>query len=373
MGCERGRATRRPFSCNERAVRVVIIGAGVMGCGAALELSRLGVRDIVVLERAVAGAEASSAAAGMLAAQVEAGSPDELATYVRARDGYAGWAAELRERTGVDIAHRRSGALDVATTEAELPKLAELVASSRAAGLRAELLDSRAALDIERELSPSLAGAAWFPEEASVDPPQLLRALVAAIDHAGVRIESGVSVARILERAGRCVGVATEGHGTFEADAVILAAGSWSSLVPGIPAFVPKVRPIRGQLVMLEERPPRLRTIVFQDKSYAVPRGDGRVVCGSTMEDVGHRREVTAAGVSAILSSAIAMVPRLGVAELSRVWCNFRPRVEEGPQVGASALPGLFLATGHHRNGILLAKVTAETVARAVLDQAAPT
>ena len=118
---------------------------------------------------------------------------------------------------------------------------------------------------------------------------------------------------------------------------------------------------------MLEERPPRLSVIAFLGSAYVVPRGDGRVVCGSTMEDVGHRREVTAAGVAQILGTAMRIAPSLGAAELSRTWCNFRPHAEGGPQVGRSPLPGLLLATGHHRNGILLAKHTAERVAGAVL------
>ncbi|MBX3204381.1 MAG: FAD-dependent oxidoreductase [Labilithrix sp.] len=350
-------------------MRVVVIGAGVMGCAAALELSRRGVGDVVVLERAVPGAEASSAAAGMLAAQVESKSDDERAMFVRARDGYAAWATELRELTGVDVGYKKSGVLELATHGDELARLARVVGESRAAGLRAEMVDVAGALAIERELAASeLAGAAWFPDEAQVDPPRLLRALVAAVARAGVAVKSGATVTSILEEGGRCAGVALDGREVLHADAVVLAAGSWSSLVPGVPSALPAVRPVRGQLVMLEERPPRLSTITFLDGAYVVPRGDGRVVCGSTMEDVGHRREVTAAGVSAILAAAMRIAPGLGAAELARVWCNFRPHAEGGPQIGRSPLPGLFLATGHHRNGILLAKLTAEQVAGALLD-----
>jgi len=348
-------------------VRVVVIGAGVMGCATALELASRGVRDIAVLERAVPGAEASSAAAGMLAAQVESSSDEERALFVRARDAYVTWAAELRERTGVDIGHRKTGILELATTDEELATLAPLVEASRSSGLRAELVNGSGVLEIERELSPKLAGAAWFPDEAQVDPPQLLRALVAAIARAGVTVKSGATVSSIVEEGGRCVGVALDGREVLRADVVILAAGSWSSLVPGVPSTVPLVRPVRGQIVMLEERPPRLSTIAFLGKGYVVPRGDGRVVCGSTMEDVGHRREVTAAGVASILSTATRIAPSLAAAEFARAWCNFRPHAEGGPQVGRSPLPGLFLATGHHRNGILLAKHTAERVADAVL------
>jgi glycine oxidase len=348
-------------------VRIVIVGAGVMGCASAVELSRRGVKDIVILERAVPGAEASSAAAGMLAAQVESKNEDERATYVRARDDYASWAEELRDSSSVDIGYRRTGLLDLAATDEELIALRARVSSDRAAGLRAELLDGSAARGVERELAPDLLGAAYFPDEAQVDPPQLLRALAATIARTPIVVKSGATVSSLIEEGGRCVGVSLDGRDILRADAVILAAGSWSSLVPGLPRSLPTVRPVRGQLVLLEERPPRLSTIVFLGGGYVVPRGDGRVVCGSTMENVGHRREVTAGGVRSILDAAVRIAPALADAELSRAWCNFRPHVEGGPQIGASSLPGLYLATGHHRNGILLAKATATRVAEAVL------
>ncbi len=349
-------------------MRVVVIGGGVMGCASALELARRGVRDVIVLERAVPGAEASSAAAGMLAAQVEAGDRAELERYAAARAKYEAWAMELREATGIDIGHRRSGILETARDEAMLAAMRERVALQRSIGLRAEVVDGQAARAIEPELAPGFAGAAFYEDEAQVDPPQLLRALVTAASRAGVVLRSGTTVSSIVHEAGRCTGVALDGREVLGADAVVLAAGSWSSLVPGVPLEVPKVRPIRGQLVMLEERPPRLSRIVFANHTYVVPRGDGRVVCGSTTEDVGHRREVTAGGVHGILSAAFAIAPGLARAELGRAWCNFRPQsTDGGPLVGRSPVEGLFLATGHYRNGILLAKVTAEEVARDVV------
>jgi glycine oxidase len=351
-------------------MRVVIVGGGVMGCATALELATRGVHDIVVLERSVPGAEASSAAAGMLAAQIESRDEEELASFVRAREAYAGWAVALREGTGIDIGHRRSGVLALARTGAELARLQATVEVQRAAGLRAELVDAAGARKLERELTHAIVGAAHYPDEAQVDPPQLLRALVVAATRAGVVMRSGTTVAKLLTEGGRCVGVQLAPNEITRADAVVLAAGSWSSLVPGVPDELPPVRPVRGQLVMLEERPPRLASIVFEGHAYVVPRGDGRVICGSTMENVGHRREVTAAGVQGILSAAIAVAPRLGEAELIRSWCNFRPAMASGtPLIGESPLPGLFLATGHYRNGILLAKATADAVADAVLDR----
>ncbi|HSQ67907.1 MAG TPA: FAD-dependent oxidoreductase, partial [Polyangiaceae bacterium] len=173
----------------------------------------------------------------------------------------------------------------------------------------------------------------------------------------------------LLSEGDRCLGVALD-SGELRADATVLAAGSWSSLVAGLPAGLPAVKTVRGQLVQLDERPPRVRAIVFGPGGYVVPRGDGRVICGSTMEQVGYRREVTAAGVHGILRTALALVPSLGDAQLGPAWASFRP-FADAPLIGASPLPGLFLATGHHRNGILLAPETGARVAALVLGESA--
>ncbi len=351
-------------------MRVAIVGAGVMGCASALALAARGA-SAVVLERAVPGAEASSAAAGILGAQAELHGPlreQNASLFARARDAWGPWSLELREATGIDVGHRVSGVLRVAFAEAERAELARDVAWQQSRGLRAELLDTAGALAIEPQLTPEVLAAAFFADDGQVDPPALLRALVAAAArNTRITIQSGTTVQRLLVEEQRCVGVALD-DGVLRADAVVLAAGSWSSLVPGVPSSLPAVRPVRGQMLLLDERPPRLRTIVFGASAYVVPRGDGRVVCGSTMENAGFRKEVTAAGLAAILSGALACVPSLGAAQFSSAWSNFRPHVEgDVPLIGASPLPGLFLATGHHRNGILLSKITADAVASAIL------
>ena len=353
--------------------RVAIVGAGVMGCAAALGLRARGV-DVVLLERAVPGAEASSAAAGILGAQAESHAPgDAFALFRRAREAYGAWAEELRAASGgIDVGYRRSGVLQLAWNEREHAELAAAVRWQTAAGARAELLEGAAARAIEPELSSRAVAAAYFPDDAQVDPPRLLRALAAAAIRGGVELRSHVTVERLAIEGGRCVGVVLGGE-TLRADATVLAAGSWSSLVPGVPAELPKVFPARGQMVMLDERPPRVRSIVFSEGAYAVPRGDGRVVCGSTMEMVGFRREVTAEGVRTILNKVSAAVPSLDRATMGDTWCSFRPYIEGGvPQMGSSPLPGLLMATGHHRNGILLAKVTADAVVAAFVSGAAP-
>jgi glycine oxidase len=348
-------------------MKVAIVGAGVMGCTAALELAQRGA-DVVLLERAVPGAEASSAAAGILGAQVELhGGEDDAPLFVRARAAWETWAQTLREASRIDVGYRVSGVLRAAHTEAEAGALAREVAMNARLGLRAELLEGDQARVVEPELARDVLAAVHFPDDAQVDPAALLRALMALLARAPrVEVRSGATVQRLLVEGDRCVGVRLD-EGDLRADATVLAAGSWSSLIPGVPSGVPPVRPVRGQIVLLEERPPRARTIVFGAGTYVVPRGDGRVVCGSTTEHVGFRKEVTAAGVQAILSGALACVPSLGAAQLAGAWSNFRPHVEgHRGLVGASPLPGLFLATGHYRNGILLSKVTAEAVAHAV-------
>ncbi len=350
------------------AMRVAVVGAGIMGCATALSLSRRAGVDVVVLERAIPGAEASSAAAGILGAQIEGHEPGaHFEMLRRAREAYPAFAAELREETGIDVGYKRCGVLKVALDEAARADLDKLVGWQKAAGLAAELVDGARARTIEPALGERIVAAAHFPDDAQVDPPSLLRALVAAIARRGVEVRSGVTVRGLRVENERCVGVALD-TGDLRADAIVLAAGSWSSLVAGLPASLPDVKPVRGQLVQLDERPPRARTIVFGAGGYVVPRGDGRVICGSTMEQVGYRREVTAAGVHGILKTALTLVPSLADAQLGPAWSNFRPFAET-PLIGASSLPGLFLATGHHRNGILLAPETGSRVAALVLGE----
>lgn len=339
-----------------------------MGCATALSLAERGV-DAVVLERAVPGAEASSAAAGILGAQVELhGRSRDLALFVRAREAWRAWASVLREASGIDIGYRASGVLRLGRSEEESAELQHEVEWQRAQGLRAFLLNAKDAQEIEPELTPWVVAAAHFPDDAQVDPPALLRALMAAlIRSARTTVRAGATVLELLVEHDQCVGVKLD-DGDLRADAVVLAAGSWSSLVRGVPATLPQIRPVRGQIVLLDQRPPRLRSIVFGAGGYVVPRGDGRVLCGSTTEHAGFRKEVTAAGVHGILDLTISCVPSLAAAQVAGMWSNFRPHVDgERALVGSSPLAGLFLATGHYRNGILLAKVTADEVAGAVL------
>ncbi len=348
-------------------MRVAVIGGGIMGSACAEALATRGA-EVVLLERAIPGAEASSAAAGILGAQVEAhAAPALRATFVKARSLYAPWAEALRESTGIDVGYRRCGVVRVALDDAGAALLADEAKEHVALGLSAELLQAGDLPRVEPSVSPDAKGGLYFRDDAQVDPRSLLRALVVRLDRAGVTTRSGTLVRSLLVERDVCRGVVLE-DGPLAADAVVLAAGSWSSLVAGLPEGLPSVTPARGQIVLLEERPPRTRTIVFGPGGYVVPRGDGRVLCGSTVENVGYRSEVTAGGVSGILARALTLVPHLATAEFATAWASFRPQSSDGrPLLGASSMPGLFLATGHHRNGILMAKYSADVVAAAVL------
>jgi glycine oxidase len=348
-------------------VQVAIVGGGIVGCACAEELAERGA-SVTLLERAIPGAEASSAAAGILGAQVEShAAPSLRPRFVEARALHAEWALALRESTGIDVGHRVSGVVRLAFDDSELEGLAAEVAEHRREGLRATLLTGRDVQRVEPEASELAVGAQHFPDDAQVDPRVLFRALIAHVARLGVTSRAGTQVRSLWVPGDACRGVVLA-DGVLEADAVVLAAGSWSSLVGGLPSSMPPVTPARGQMVLLEERPPRARSIVFGPSGYVVPRGDGRVLCGSTLEHVGFKNEVTAGGMHRILAQAIDLVPRLASAEFAGAWASFRPQsTSDTPLVGASSLPGLFLATGHHRNGILLARWTAKQVADAVL------
>jgi glycine oxidase len=234
-----------------------------------------------------------------------------------------------------------------------------------------EVLDDAAVRRLEPALSPEARGALFFPDEASLDPKPLARAVYVAAARAGATFVTG-QVKRIAVEGGRVVGVDHD-RGRIDAERVVLAAGSWSLLVEGHGLPGGAVRPVRGQIVILDTRPPLLSRVVFSGHGYVVPRADGRILVGSTMEEVGFEKAVTAGGLRHVLDIAIGISPALAQAPVVETWSNFRPASPDGsPILGAGTVPGLFYATGHTRNGILLAPITADAIAAAILGRPPP-
>jgi len=325
-----------------------------------------------VLERAVPGAEASSAAAGILAPQVETEGPGPfLDLCLRSRGLYPAFAEELRSLSGIDVGFLPCGLLKVAFGEEEGQELAAIVAWQKAMGLRADLLAGGDARALEPALSPGAFAAAHFPDDAQVDNRLLVRALSIAAARAGAAFKSGF-VRGVIADQGRATGVDLDGE-VLRANAVVVAAGSWTGLVPGIGLSPQRVRPVRGQMVQLGLRLPAFRHVLFCKSGYLVPRQDGRVIAGSTMEWVGFEKNVTVQGLAKIVGMAVALCPELAQAPVQDMWAGLRPYTEDRlPLMGAGPMPGLFLATGHFRNGILLAPITARLVSDLVLGRKPP-
>ena len=351
---------------SSNATDVAIIGGGIMGSAVALRLAQRGV-GVTVVERGIPGAEASSAAAGILGPQMEAEGPGPLLELgLASRALYPSLAEELRDATGIDVGYDRSGVLAVALDDAGEQELVDRRAWQQRRSLNVGWLTGDEVRTREPALGPAIRAALEFPEDAQVIARELARAFSQAAASAGARFLTGRYVRRVLIENGQAIGVELDGE-TLPAGSVVVAAGSWSGLVEGggVPATV--VRPARGQLVSIETRPPLFRHVVSVRGGYIVPRRDGTVIAGSTVEMAGFRKQVTVAGLAGILTLARTLVPALADAPVTGTWSNFRPFTEDHlPVLGATPVRGLVLATGHFRNGILLAPITAEAIAELV-------
>lgn len=342
--------------------RVVIIGAGVMGCACAHRLAEAGL-SVILLEKSLPGAESSAAAAGILGAQSEVSGPGpffELCLASRTR--FREYARELTELTGVSIGYEASGVLEVALDPAEGRLSVARAEWMLARGLRVELLDREEARRLEPALTESMVGASFFPDDHQVDPVALSAALAAAAARLGVAFRSGERVRELVVENNRMQGVRTDA-GLIPADRVVVASGAWSSEIRGLPGLRTRIKPVAGQIVQLETRPPLFRHVIYGYKGYVVPRADGRVVMGSTLEDRGFDKAVTLEGLHRVSGMALEMLPGLAQARFGASWSGLRPATADGlPLLGAASIEGLFIAAGHYRNGILLTPITAEVV-----------
>jgi glycine oxidase len=369
-----------------RSYDAVFVGGGVVGLCCAWRAARRGAR-VVVLDAARPPAGATRVAAGMLApvGELSFGEPQLLELTLAAARLYPDFVAELETASGMDSGYARQGALHVALDRDEAAELRRVHELQRSLELEAEWLPPRRCRELEPGLTPSFSGGVHAPGEASVDPRAMAAALLAALAAEGVEVRTGAEVvggifegpggpgaggdAAAAEVAGatRLRGVRTAAGEELRAEATVLCAGAWSGRAEWLPeAARPPVRPVKGQVLELRSRDgaaPCSR-ILASERVYLVPRPDGRLIVGATTEEQGFDTTVLAGGVHELLREAYRLLPEVAEMELVEAAAGLRPGTPDNlPIVGPGAIDGLLLATGHYRNGILLAPLAAETIA----------
>ena len=338
---------------------VVVVGAGVVGLAAGAGLAREGKR-VLVIDRGDPGAEASAAAAGMLAPQIEAHAGDALlALGLAARDQYAA-LAERFLRAGRDIGYRGDGITQVAFDPSREAELRAQHEAQRAMGLEVTWLDRSALRRRQPGIGPEAHGALFAPRDGCVDNVQLVQALAADARAAGAEF-AREDVCEVLTTSGAISGVRLPSR-DLACDVVVLAAGAWAATIGGLPRAVP-VEPVRGQMAALPWPADEPAAVLFGDHSYLVPRGAEALV-GSTMEHTGFDKGTTTDGLAHLARQAARLLPALAGTPFSRTWSGLRPMTPDGlPILGWDPdVPGLMYATGHGRNGILLGPLTGQVV-----------
>ncbi len=349
---------------------IVIIGGGVIGLSIARALALRGVRDVLVLERGSFGCEASAAAAGMLAPQAEANSVDlffELCC--QSRDLYPEFAQALREESGIDIELDETGTIYAAITEADVAEIQRRYEWQTSAGLPVEKMSGDEARELEPCIAKTVQTALRFPRDVQVENRRLVSALTEATKRLGVRLLPNTNATSFTTTNNEVTAVTTS-LGSIGTRKLIVAAGAWTSFLNGADKARSKIsiEPVRGQMVCFETNPRLTRHVIYSPRGYLVPRMDGRLLAGSTAEEVGFDKSTTGAGIHSILSRAFEISDALADLPMVDSWAGLRPRAPDGlPLLGPCAeIKGLFYASGHYRNGILLAPITGELIAEAV-------
>ncbi|MFE3858343.1 glycine oxidase ThiO [Streptomyces griseorubiginosus] len=356
---------------SSRTSDVLVVGGGIIGLVTAWRAAQRGLRTAVVDPEP--GGGAARVAAGMLAAVTELhyGEQTLLGLNLASARRYPDFAAELTDLTGQDLGYRRCGTLAVALDADDRAHLRELHALQRQSGLESEWLSGRECRRLEPMLAPGVRGGLRVDGDHQIDPRRLTRALLAACERAGVVFHRAWAQ-RLRVVRGRAAGITTTDGDELDAGRTVLAAGSLSGRLEGVPeALLPPVRPVKGQVLRLTV-PPRyapflsrtVRAVVRGSQVYLVPRENGELVIGATSEELGWDTTVTAGGVYELLRDAHELVPGITELPLTETRAGLRPgSPDNAPLLGPTDLPGLLLATGHYRNGVLLTPVTGDAMA----------
>ena len=347
---------------------VAIAGGGLIGASIAFELAEAGLR-VALFDRQQPGEGASWAAAGILSPAPE--NAGMIATVPLGRASlaiYPEFVARVEEISRQSAGYRPKGTLEALFPGEAQAQLSTIVALHHGLGLKAEALSAEDARELEPSLNPDLAAAVLRPDEASVDNRALTQAMLLAAERSGVKIFTGRAVRAVFLSGGRCAGLVVADE-KIAARWTVVAAGCHSAEIEGAAVYAP-VRPAKGQMVALRSPNVEMQRVLWSDHVYLVPRNDGRIVAGATVEYVGFEKGVTAGGLEKILAGALELAPALADAQLEETWTGFRPDSPDHlPIIGPTDVEGLLIATGHFRSGILLAPITARLIREWVTTQ----
>ncbi|HXO60232.1 MAG TPA: glycine oxidase ThiO [Candidatus Acidoferrales bacterium] len=340
---------------------VAIAGGGLIGGAIAFELVRAGLQ-VALFDRQQPGEGASWAAAGILSPAPE--NAGMISTVPLGRSSlqlYPEFVATVEEISGQSVGYRARGTLEALFSTDAQEKLSTIIALHHGLALKAEPVSAEDAREMEPALSPELEAAVFRPDEACVDNRALTKAVLTAAQHSGLKIFPGSNVQSIAKDGGRCDGLFVDGE-KVESRWTVIAAGCSSAEIKGAAHYAP-VRPAKGQMIALRPKDLSIERVLWSDDVYLVPRNDGRILAGATVEYVGFDKNVTVGAVQKILTAALQLAPALTDAQIEETWAGLRPDSPDHlPIMGPTDLDGLLIATGHFRSGILLAPITAKLI-----------
>jgi glycine oxidase len=347
---------------------VAIAGGGLIGAAIALELARAGF-SVALFDRQQPGAEASWAGAGILSPAPESAGMFPLVPLGKASLAlYPDYVASIEEIAGKDVGFRQKGTIEALFSRDARAELSTIIALHHGLGLRAEALSSEDAREMEPALNKDTEAAVLRPDEASVDNRKLTAAILDAARRRGVEIFAEHSVKAMWREGQRCSGLEFQNE-KVEAAWTVIAAGCFSAEIEGVAPYAP-VRPARGQMVALRADTLNVQRVLWSDQVYLVPRNNGQLLAGATVEYAGFEKKLTAGGIEKILAAAIELAPDLADASIEETWCGLRPDSPDHlPILGPTDIEGLVIATGHFRSGILLTPITAKLVREWVTKQ----